>query len=76
MTLANKTLTPDGLLDGAGGNKYGSPQFMEDLYDAVAGIIPVTPPDVVGARDDGTALAALLTALESIGLITDSTTAT
>jgi hypothetical protein len=35
-----------------------------------------TVPDITGARDDGTALASLLTALEDMGLITDSTTAT
>ena len=32
-------------------------------------------PEVEGARDDGTALANLLTALAGLGLITDSTTA-
>lgn len=34
------------------------------------------PVEVTGARDDGTALESLLTALEEIGLITDSSTAT
>lgn len=34
------------------------------------------PIEVTGARDDGTALASLLSALEDIGFITDSTTAT
>lgn len=40
---------------------------------------PPKPPEqrrieVTGARDDGTALADLLTALEALGFITDSTT--
>lgn len=33
------------------------------------------PVDVTGARGDGSALASLLTALETAGIITDSTTA-
>ena len=36
---------------------------------------PQTKPTVTGARDDGTALADLLTELATLGLITDSTTA-
>lgn len=44
MTLANKTLTAAGAIDGAGSNRFDSPQFMEDLYDAVVaiegGVIP------------------------------------
>lgn len=41
-------------------------------YGAVG---PTTRPTVSGSRADGTALASLLTALASFGLITDSTTA-
>jgi len=44
-----------------------------DLNPYMADAIPI---EVTGARDDATALTALLTALETIGLITDSTTAT
>lgn len=41
------------------------------------GVTPVARPDVTGARNDPeAALANLLTALENLGLITDSTTAT
>lgn len=35
---------------------------------------PVAKPTVTGSRSDGTALASLITALASLGLITDSTT--
>lgn len=38
MTLANKTVDTSGSIVGAGGNKFDSPQFMEDLYDAVVAI--------------------------------------
>jgi len=36
---------------------------------------PTTVPEITGARDDGSALADLLTELETLGLITDSSTA-
>ena len=38
------------------------------------GVTPVAQQTVTGARDDGTALASLLTALEALGLIVDSST--
>lgn len=38
--------------------------------------LAAAPINVTGARDDGSALTALLTALATLGLITDSTTAT
>jgi hypothetical protein len=50
--------------------------------DAVAldtgffGAVPTGQPTITGARDDGTALADLLTELATLGLIVDSTTAT
>lgn len=40
------------------------------------GATPVAKATVTGARDDGTALLSLLTALADLGLIVDSTTAT
>lgn len=39
------------------------------------GATPGAKPAVTGARDDGTALASLLSALATLGLITDETTA-
>ena len=39
------------------------------------GVSPVTRPDVTGSRGGNAALASLLTALDSLGVITDSTTA-
>ncbi len=39
------------------------------------GTAPAAKPTVTGARDDGTALADLLTELETLGLLTDSSTA-
>lgn len=49
----------------------------QDASDKISffGADAIVQGDITGARDDGTALAALLTYLESIGLITDSTTA-
>lgn len=41
-----------------------------------AAIVNAQPPTVSGARDDGTALASLLTALADAGLIVNATTAT
>lgn len=38
--------------------------------------LDAVPINVTGARDDGSALASLLTALATLGLITDSSTAT
>ena len=43
---------------------------LDALEAALQGAVEVT-----GARDDGTALASLLTVLEAAGIITDSTTA-
>ena len=40
------------------------------------GAEPVVKATVTGARDDGTALASLLDALEALGLVVDSSTAT
>lgn len=47
-------------------SKDGGPGFY--------GATPVAKPEVTGSRSDGTALASLLTALETLGLITDSST--
>lgn len=40
------------------------------------GDVGTVKPTITGARDDGTALASLLTALAAQGLLVDSTTAT
>jgi hypothetical protein len=50
--------------DGAGGVKIG-----------ILGATAITRPTVTGSRGGNAALASLLTALASLGLITDSTTA-
>jgi|ERR1043165_2667153 hypothetical protein len=55
MTLANKTLKADGSLDGAGGSPVRSPQFLEDLYDAVVALqatIGVTTPTWTSGTGD------------------------
>lgn len=52
--------------------------FGQDSTDKIGfyGVAtPVAKQTVTGARDDGTALASLLDALEALGLITDSSTA-
>jgi hypothetical protein len=66
------TLTAFGFF-GAGGNvQLGSGPSLIGFF----GASPAGKPEVTGARDDGTALASLLTQLATLGLITDSTTAT
>lgn len=59
------TLTVDGWFRGAGSD--GRVGFY--------GTAPVVKPAVTGSRSDGTALASLLTALSSLGLLTNSTVA-
>ena len=66
-----------------GGNNRNT---IFDLYDigisldvpviGFYGATPAVKPTVTGARDDGTALADLLTELATLGLLTDSSTAT
>jgi len=53
----------DGLMLGADGDKLG-----------FCGETPIDKPEVTGSTGDNEALASLLTALQSLGLITDSTT--
>lgn len=63
---------------GASGTADRTPAtIIEALGNKLAfnGVTPVTKPTVTGSRTDGTALASLLTALATLGLITDSTTA-
>lgn len=47
---------------------------LNELVTAMNGVKSAA--EVTGARDDGTALASLLTVLAGLGIITDSTTAT
>lgn len=51
--------------------------FGQDASDPISfyGATAVAKQSVTGARDDGTALASLLDALEALGLITDGSTA-
>lgn len=66
------TLTAFGFF-GAGGNVLlGSAPSLIGFF----GADPAAKPEVTGARSDGTALASLLAALDTLGLLTDSTTAT
>lgn len=66
------TLTAFGFF-GAGGNvQLGSGVSLIGFF----GADPAAKPEVTGARDDGTALASLLTQLATLGLVTDSSTAT
>lgn len=59
---------------GTSGLKWRDVRLSRGL--GVHGVTPPTArPEVTGSRSDGTALASLLTALASYGLITDSTTA-
>lgn len=64
------TATPAAKLD-VGGTFLVSAEGGPGFYGAT----PVAKPEVTGSRSDGTALASLLTALETLGLITDSTEA-
>lgn len=56
-----------------------SPDTMGASPDSLIsfhGATPIAQQTVTGARDDGTALASLLTALANLGLIVDDSTAT
>lgn len=63
------TATPAAKLD-VGGKFLVSAEGGPGFYGAT----PVAKPEVTGSRSDGTALASLLTALATLGLITDSST--
>jgi hypothetical protein len=55
----------------------GSPrQYWTGRFDEAQLIGATIRPEITGARDDGTALADLLTKLDALGVLTDSTTAT
>lgn len=69
MTLASKTLTPDGTLVGMGGNRFDSAQFMEDLVDEVTTVS-------AGGVADGSVTLAKLANLATDKLIGRSTAGT
>ncbi len=56
---------------------FGNNKIVEvrDNELALFGVAPIARPDVTGSRGGNAALASLLTALDSLGAITDSTTA-
>jgi len=72
ITLKGKGTGAVRLTSGDGTNQV----LVNNTGLGVNGTSPIAKPTVTGARDDGTALASLLTALANYGFITDSTTAT
>lgn len=62
---------------GTGGNTSGVKLGLVTTQTlGFYGAVGTVKPTITGARDDGTALASLLTALEDMGLLVDSSTPT